>query len=148
MFYPLALALLLPATVGCQPATTDHELHQGTWSVLESVRDGVTAPPDLLESIQRVVEGDRIVWSRDGRSFAATRFELNPESTPKELILIPEGGRNRDQRIKAIYKFEGNRLTICTADPDEPFPTAFEAKAGSKVTLMVFKRVTPEPGSW
>jgi hypothetical protein len=47
--------------------------------------------------------------------------------------------------VLGIYRFEENRLTICTADPDRPRPTGFESPAGSGQTLMVFRRQAEAP---
>ena len=117
--------------------------HQGTWAVTSSVRDGKEAPAEVVGSIRRVVEGDHVTWTRDGKSFAGTKVEYDPTRLPHTLDLIPDGGPHRDKHILGIYKLEGDTLTICVADPDEPRPKTFEAPAGSKRTLQTFQRVKP-----
>jgi uncharacterized protein (TIGR03067 family) len=117
--------------------------HQGTWSVVSQVRDGQEGPADVVASIRRVVDGDHVTWTRDGKSFAGTRVEYDASKTPHALDLIPDGGPHRDKHILGIYKLEGEDLTICVADVGEPRPTAFEAAAGSKRTLQKFRRIKP-----
>jgi uncharacterized protein (TIGR03067 family) len=136
---PRGLSILLCLIA---PALADDEAakHQGTWSVTSMVRDGQEAPADITASIRRVVEGDHVTWTRDGKSFAGTRVEYDTSKMPYALDLIPDGGPNRDKHVPGIYKLEGDELTICVADAGEPRPTAFEAPAGSKRTLQKFKR--------
>lgn len=138
---PLALLALWLVS----PALADDEAakHRGTWAVTTLVRDGKEAPADVVASIRRVVEGDHVTWTRDGKTFAGTKVEYDTSKTPHALDLIPDGGPHRDKHVLGIYRLEGDTLTICVADPDEPRPTAFEATEGSKRTLQTFKRIKP-----
>lgn len=136
------LALWLAPPVD-DPTAADLECHRGTWAVVRSVRDGMEGPAEVVRSITRVVEGDRIVWKRDGEPFAATRFTIDPEADPKAIDLIPEGGPHRGERVEGIYKFEDDALILCVADPGQPRPSAFEAGPGSGASLYVLRRVEP-----
>ncbi len=137
----LLIAVWLSAIGLDDPRPDEGAKHQGTWAVTSSVRDGKEAPADVVASIRRVVEGDHVTWTRDGNGFAETKVSYDPTKSPRALNLIPDGGPNRDKTILGIYKLEGDTLTICVADADEPRPTAFEAPAGSKRTLQTFKRI-------
>jgi uncharacterized protein (TIGR03067 family) len=117
--------------------------HQGTWNVVSFVRDGKPSSKELTDSIVRVVEGDHVVWRREGKSFAGTTFELDLSKDPKTIDLIPDGGKARGEHVLGVYKWDGDTLVICTADAGKPRPTAFEASAGSGQTLMTFRRQTP-----
>jgi hypothetical protein len=55
--------------------------------------------------------------------------------------VIPDGGKDRGERVLGIYKLEDDRLTICMAAPGKPRPTAFKAEKGSGYTLRTFTRV-------
>jgi uncharacterized protein (TIGR03067 family) len=116
--------------------------HQGEWEVTSYVRDGTESAPEIRASIRRIVEKDHVTWKRDGKSFAGTRFEIDPAKSPATIDLIPDGGPYRDKRVLGIYRLEGDTLTICIADPDRPRPTGFEAKPQSKQTLQILKRIT------
>lgn len=118
--------------------------HQGIWRVVSMTRDGQESAEEIVESIVRIVEGTRVVWKRDGKSFAATELELFPNARPREIDVIPEGGPNRDQRVKGIYKLEDGELTICMADPNGERPKEFSAGKGEKTTLMRFHRAEAE----
>jgi len=121
-------------------AETERDRHQGTWQAVSFVREGKETSKEIVDSIERVVEGDHVVWKRNGKSFAGTMMELIPDSDPPAIDLIPDGGPNREKRVRAIYKLKGDTLTLCTSDPDKPRPKEFRAEPGSGQTLMTFRR--------
>jgi uncharacterized protein (TIGR03067 family) len=137
----LAAAWLAAAAVADDRAVQDElKRHQGRWSVTSSLYDGQPAPEEIVRSIKRIVTGDHVVWERDGKRFAGTRIELDPTHEPKTIDVIPDGGRNRGERVLGIYKLEVDRLTIAMAAPGQPRPKAFEAAKGSGWTLRIFQR--------
>ncbi|WP_169973575.1 TIGR03067 domain-containing protein [Tautonia rosea] len=140
----VAVLLVIPASDNAPEQADDLARHQGTWAVERSVRDGKDGPVEVMKEIVRVVDGNRIVWKRSGDSFAATTFELDPDADPKTIDLIPEGGRNRGDRVLGIYRFDDDRLVICTADAGKARPTRFAAEQGDGQTLMTFRPVEAE----
>ena len=110
-------------------------MHQGAWTATSSIYDGQEAPEALVRSITRTVEKDHVVWKRDGKSFAGTRIELDPSRDPRSIDVIPDGGKDRGERVLGIYKLEDDRLTICMAAPGQPRPKEFKAEKGSGCTL-------------
>jgi uncharacterized protein (TIGR03067 family) len=141
--YRLVLSLFavgLGSAVAAGEGAVKEELerHQGTWVVTSSIFDGQPAPAAIVRSIKRIVTSDHVVWKRDGKSFAGTKVELDPAAEPKAIDVIPDGGRNRGERVLGIYKLEGDRLTICMAAPGRPRPKEFKAGKGSGCTLRTF----------
>jgi uncharacterized protein (TIGR03067 family) len=117
--------------------------HQGTWAVTSSIYDGQPASEQIIRSIKRIVHDNHVVWERDGKRFAGTTIELDPAAEPKTIDVIPDGGRNRGERVLGIYKLDGDRLTICMAAPGRPRPKEFQAGKGSGCTLRTFQRDRP-----
>ena len=145
-----SLALGLVVIVRGTPALGDDKAvqaelkkQQGTWTATSSIYEGQAFPAELARTIQRIVEGDHVVWKRNGKSFAGTKIVLDPASKPKAIDVIPDGGPNRDKCVLGIYKIEGHKLTICMASPDKPRPTEFKAEKGSGWTLRTFIREKP-----
>jgi len=147
----VAVCLGAAAFSGDEAVKDELKRHQGTWSVTSSIYDGQPASDEVIRSIHRIVTGDHVVWERDGKRFAGTRIELDPAREPRSIDVIPDGGRNRGERVLGIYKLEGDRLTICMAAPDRPRPKEFRADKGSGCTLRTFSRLPtaspPKPTS-
>jgi uncharacterized protein (TIGR03067 family) len=119
--------------------------HQGTWVAVSFRREGAETPEEIVRTITRTVVGDHVTWKRVGKSFAGTTVVLDPTQKPPGIDVIPDGGPSRGKRVLGIYRLEGDRLTLCMADPDKPRPRAFEAEKGSGQTLMVFERQATPP---
>lgn len=122
-------------------AAAEAKRHEGNWVVVSMNYQGTLAEPETIGAIERTVREGRIVWSRDGRPFAATILTFDAEAQPATLDLIPEGGRFQGEPTRGIYRFEGDdRLIVCLAAPGKPRPATFEAPAGSGFTLWTFAR--------
>ncbi len=135
MRYAILLVLLFQT-----PDAVELERHQGSWRVISFERDGKQTPTEIIDSIERIVEGDHVVWKRNGKSFAGTTMKLNPKAEPSTIDLAPDGGPDREKVVRGIYKFEGDTLTICTSDADKPRPKEFKAASGSGWTLIKFRK--------
>jgi uncharacterized protein (TIGR03067 family) len=136
----LAAGLCAAGTVDDDVAKKELKRHQGTWVATSSTFDGQKAPEDVVRSIKRIVTDDHVVWDRNGKRFAGTNVVLDPTTEPKSIDAIPDGGRNRGERILGIYKLDQDALTICMAAAGQPRPGEFKAEKGSGWTLQTFTR--------
>lgn len=140
----LALALAAQTPEPSPEAKAELAKHQGVWRSVSFRREGKETAEAVVRSITREVEGDRVVWRRDGKSFSGSTIVLDPKADPKTIDVHADGGPGRDKVVRGLYKLEGDRLTLCTADPDQPRPAAFRAEPGDRWTLMVFDREKPD----
>lgn len=141
----LSLAIAVAQSPGTDALRAEVARHQGVWAVTSFVREGKETPPEVAHSIVRVVEGDHVVWKRDGKPFAGTTVTLDPAKAPHTIDVVPDGGRARGKVVLGIYRLDGDTLVIVMADPGKPRPTEFKAPAGSGLTLMSFKRERVKP---
>lgn len=136
----LGSALWAAEAIDDKGGTDELKRHQGIWVATSSAFDGQKAPAEVVRSIKRIVRGDHVVWERNGKRFAGTRVVLDPAKEPKTIDVIPDGGRNRGERILGIYTLDREILTICMAAPGQARPTEFKAEKGSGCTLQKFTR--------
>ena len=118
-----------------QDGKQEAEKLRGTWTFTKMVRNG----QNLLTQFGEV----EVVF--DAKKFTSPGIEaeytLDPSKNPKAIDISYKQGPAAGQTIKAIYKLEGDTLTICRAltQKDER-PKEFAAPAGSGKFLFEFKR--------
>jgi uncharacterized protein (TIGR03067 family) len=138
----LALVLLaVPAALVAEDKKADADLKAmvGKYGVQKAELGG----KDLTEPLQvlkfEVTEGGKYTASH-GEMIDAGTFTLNPTKTPKEMDVKPTGGPLKGKLVKAIYKIDGDVLTICYDHNAGDRPTAFESKPDSTTLLVSYKR--------
>jgi uncharacterized protein (TIGR03067 family) len=119
----------------------DKELLQGTWVIASEEHEGRADKMNVGAAITFV--GDEVLFNESaahiGREHTG-RFRLDPGKNPNELdIMRTEEGK--EDNMVAIYRLEGDTLTICgTHVKGLPRPSTFAAPAGSKMSLLTLKR--------
>jgi uncharacterized protein (TIGR03067 family) len=136
----LATLVCVGLGIAQDAARQELEKQQGIWVAVSFRHDGQDTPVEIVRTISRTVENDHVVWKRNGKSFAGTALVLNPGPSPKEIDVIPDGGRWAGQHVLGIYRIRNEELTICMADPGQPRPREFKAEKGAHQTLMTFRR--------
>ncbi len=154
-----AIVLLMAGLVACgdEPKADDVkkevEKLQGTWTISKIERDG----EDLTEQIggaEVEIEGEKYTAPN-----IAASFKLDPSKSPKSIDLSYTEGPAAGKTIKAIYKLEGETLTICRAMsaesecPDrvrrrrglEQDAVRDEAKVGARERFKCSARVSAPP---
>jgi uncharacterized protein (TIGR03067 family) len=70
-------------------------------------------------------------------------FQFDPTADPPALDYnAPPGPAG--PTLLAVYKLDGDELTVCRAGTDQPRPTGFQAPAGSGLLVIKFRRVKPD----
>ncbi len=137
-----------PASRNSDP-TTDAELIQGTWNVLELQQVGYEASEDERNIYKN--GGYKITFTKNktihSPDHSSMDYQLDTTQTPHVLELLQSG----KVIAKAIYELAGDDLKICQGrtptDGSEPKPpTSFDIKhaaAGEFPTLMILRRTMP-----
>jgi uncharacterized protein (TIGR03067 family) len=96
-----------------EPAKQELAKHQGTWTAVSFRREGQETPAEIVRTITRTVEGDHVVWKRDGKSFAGTTVVLDPGQTPKAIDVLADGGPSRGKRVLEIGRASCRERVSC-----------------------------------
>jgi uncharacterized protein (TIGR03067 family) len=128
------------------------ELFKGEWDIVSILDDGEKLGPELIR--ERFAENGRMEFGT--RAFAIVNprtearrvkaYRIDPSRTPSEIDVTTQF----DDIQKGIFRFEGERLTICLAKSEKtPRPTSFDAPGGSDRILFHLRlaplATTPAP---
>jgi uncharacterized protein (TIGR03067 family) len=150
--------LLIPATAQVDDATRQElQRLQGTW-VLRTVEEFGGTTDVTKEVIARLtIKGERFTFRTDEDKLAAGVIRVDLSKKPKWLdARMTVWGRGREVKatLTAIYKIEGDALSVCghlvflasENPPPAKRPTQFRAdRKYEDVYLGVFQRDRPAP---
>ncbi len=138
------LAVLVVGFLAADSPEGDLKQFQGTWVLV-----GGGDSPDSAESkegarkadARLVVEGEKFTTTSAEMVTYKGTIKLDPTKTPKEYDSTYTDGRH----LKGIYELDGDNLRLCFAASGRDRPTAFKAKQGDQIYLLVYKRDTNKP---
>ncbi|SRR6266545_6352284 len=138
----VSLALFL-GTAATADDKSDAELKAlvGIWKVEKAELGG----KDITEVLQvlkfEILAGGKYTAEHGDNKDEGT-FTVDPSKKPKQMVVKGMSGPSKGKIIKAIYKLDGDTLTICydfNADKSE-YPQKFESKPDTKLLLTTYKR--------
>jgi uncharacterized protein (TIGR03067 family) len=132
------LAFALTATARADDKA-DLKAGAGKWK-LEKAEIGGKDALNTLKDLELEILADGKYTITVGSEKDQGTFTIDPTKTPKQMEIKPTGGPNKGRTLKAIYKLDGDTLTICYELGDGGFPKAFESKPDTKLFLAVYKR--------
>jgi len=111
----------------------------GKWDVAKAELGGM----DITEQIKtikfEIMAGGKytvVLGEKDEGTFT-----VDASKTPKEMDIKSTAGPNKGKLIKAIYKIDGDAMTICyELGGGDKRPTKFESKTDTKLFLVDYKR--------
>jgi uncharacterized protein (TIGR03067 family) len=110
---------------------------EGHWKIEKALRGGNEMPAEERDKTTLEFKGGKVTIHADKQEKPA-EFTLDPKTTPKNIVIKPEG---QDKELQGIYQLKGDSLTICFSREGADRPKEFESKEGSKHMLIVLKRV-------
>jgi RNA polymerase sigma factor (sigma-70 family) len=124
---------------------TDKDNIQGTWKVESVTMNGQDPKGDEGERVKKStyeITADKMLVKFNDESRPST-YTLDPAAKPKMIDITYQGeGGGKGETMPAIYKLEGDTLTICCPCARQTErPTEFVSKEGSDTILLVLKRV-------
>jgi uncharacterized protein (TIGR03067 family) len=140
MSAPLFLAVL---ALGIVPAPQDDKAKEldGVW-VVESARRGGEAFDRIVGDRLTITNGTLTIKSQQEDREQVAKITVDPKTDPKSIDVQPQDGPDADRKVLAIYKVEGDTLTLCFGMPmNMERPKNFESTADNMNSVVVLKRV-------
>ncbi len=140
----LVAAALLP--VSCQrlgppsPSKDDLPLLVGKWSIERAECDGENwSNPYRLAKLE-ITAGGKYTFALPGVAEETGTITVAPAKSPKEMDWRADNGLAKNRVQSAIYKLDGDNLTICLSMIEDRRPTEFETSADSWRVFLTCKR--------
>jgi uncharacterized protein (TIGR03067 family) len=136
------------ATAQSAAARRDYERLSGTWQLTRAVVNGRPVPADVLRNT--ILITDRNTFRFPNASGVSTHpagsFTVNPDTRPKQVDSIAEGGSNAGQLTRGIYEIlDANHKRASWGPPGGPRPTEFKSSPGSRRILQYWTKIGPVP---
>jgi uncharacterized protein (TIGR03067 family) len=109
---------------------------KGDWVVVSLERDG-KADASMVGAIRTQSEQEYTLTPKTGAKVSGTK-SINPTAKLKTFDMKPTSGKYKDKTLLGIYQLDGDKLTMCFAEPGQERPTEFASKAG--LVLVVHER--------
>jgi uncharacterized protein (TIGR03067 family) len=120
------------------PASKELKALAGEWKIV-AIKDGdMELPKDRLPQIVFTIGADGATKAKLPEGESQSRITVDPSKTPKAMDIKHEDGIYKDKTQVAIYKLDGDSLTILATRPSD---VAGERPADfSKGHQMIFER--------
>ncbi len=150
LYFPAIATVGLLAALGFaspNEAKQQAEKLQGVWGAISYVQDGQgegekVAPQE--SPVRWVFKGDKVTFLADVEDGSPKgTFKLDPTKTPQAIdMLFPAApGEKKGQAMLGIFELDGDTIKICYGPDGTERPAEFKSEAGSKLILVVFKRL-------
>jgi uncharacterized protein (TIGR03067 family) len=136
--FVVGLALVVAAPGTKDAPKKDPPSIVGEWVGETGLRGGKPDNPPPGTTITFAKDGRVIMKEgKDDRAMEGT-YTADPKKDPAEIDIVPPA-TEKGPTIQAIYKIEGDTLTLCFSMGGER-PKTFDSPAGSQIMLVTCKR--------
>lgn len=117
----------------------DLEKMTGAWVVAQVEAGGSELSKELFADVTLTLDGEK--YQVDGIPDGPQKGVVTIDATKdlKEMTIEPKEGPGDKKPLKAIYKFEDDKLTVCYDLKGEAFPKAFKTEPGTQQLLIVYE---------
>lgn len=143
----LGLLATLLVGVGLVPLASaadepnDQKLLAGTWKPLEANLGGNLIDQMLLDTARVAYAGDKYTITIGDKKEEGS-YKLDAAKMPKEMDIFPTSGDNNGKTFFAVYKIDGDNLTICYSITEGVRPESFEPLSNTLITVKYEREKT------
>ena len=135
----LLAAVVLAPSAWCGNAKEGSKMLNGSWSPTAAELGGKPFPEETLRIIKlTVTEGKYRVTVGDKPDEGTVK--IDPTKKPPTMEITGTKGPNQGKTFLAIYKVDGDTLTVCYDLSGKAYPTEFKSKADTALYLVTYKR--------
>jgi len=118
----------------------------GTWKVESRETNGEKAPADALKGVfVKVADDGTATATKEGKVIRKVKWiNMDPTQKTKTVDVEVLEGDEKGKTLLAIYRIEGDKFTLCVANPGKDRPTLFSTEAESGHVLMTYTRTKDE----
>jgi uncharacterized protein (TIGR03067 family) len=116
---------------------------QGTWKAVALEAGGKPLPKEAIPDFTFVIGADGKSTGKMAKSEYSATITVNPKADPKTMDNVHESGAQKGKKQYAVYKLEGDKLTVCMTAPgraEGDRPKNFNTQDTANV-VFVFERV-------
>lgn len=137
--FVMGVTLLLVTAIQARDDKSDTQAIQGTWALASAELAGKPFPEQLVKSMSLTMKDGRYtVMVGQGKDEGTAKIDSS--KTPKTMDVTGTDGPNKGKTLLAIYKLDGDSLTICYDLSGKAYPTEFKSKPDTKLFLVEYKR--------
>jgi uncharacterized protein (TIGR03067 family) len=115
---------------------------QGKWQQSREEHGGKSVPAKALVGTTLEIAGVQATQRDGDDSNEGTKITgLDPKAKPASIDLEITKGDDKGKTVAGIWKLDGDKLSICVAEPGKARPTEFAGKEGTGHTLLVFEKL-------
>jgi uncharacterized protein (TIGR03067 family) len=151
----VSLVLMAASDPQTSNSTSDWKKVEGKWYLQRAVIDGKVANELAFDQRILAFKDDHLkcFLSHNPKGL---QVQFDASTTPNSIDLVDvatffskEGDTKEEKTVtRGIYRFDGEDLVLCFAAPGaKQRPTAFDSKAGSKLTTLTITRKMPAEDS-
>ena len=124
--------------LGCAVRPHHTPAIEGTWAITSASLGGQELPLAAFQSSPLRLAGGRYAFQND-----SGEYSMIPDSVPAAIDVRGRQGPNAGRTIPAIFKVQGDTLTICYDLSGTARPKDFRSEAGTQLFLVRYTRTSP-----
>src|SRR5262245_21274742 len=138
------------STTQSAAAQRDYARLSGTWQLTRGVVNGKPVPGNVARNTILITDHNTFRFPKASGvgTHPAGTFTVNPNTKPKQVDSIAEGGPHAGQLTRGIYEIlDATHKRACWGPPSGLRPTGFTSPPGSGRILQYWKKIGPVPSS-